>query len=93
MNKTSFRAGHCAKILRGIYHFILKQVAVSCFGRWLLEPLIWFRSKIFKLLNFDTVPVHLHESQVYTKGKKRHEIMYLIHPVMFTIYVHFLLLF
>ena len=33
MNKTSLRAGHCAKILRGMYHFILKQVAVSCFGR------------------------------------------------------------
>ena len=33
MNKTSFRAGHCAKILCGLYHFILKQVAVSCFGR------------------------------------------------------------
>lgn len=33
MNKTSFRAGYYAKILRGIYHFILKQVAVSCFGR------------------------------------------------------------
>lgn len=32
MNKTSLRTGHCAKILHGMYHFVL--MTICCLMSW-----------------------------------------------------------
>lgn len=68
-NKTSLIAVHCSKILTWNVSPNSHDNLPYHVWKWLLEPLVLFRNKTFKILNFGTFPIHYMKTSSTVKRK------------------------